>query len=140
MGILTDFFVADAAQALALAVDGPGSEVPAVMAKSVDSVKLATLYRLVTGGHPVIDEVEAPIATDLEDGPWLTVISDRVTVALGQLPDHRIDEVADAWTATDEWRADRAAREDIRVLLRDLRDLARQAEPPARRLYLWTCL
>jgi len=140
VAVLTDFFVTTPEQATALARSGPnGRPVPMVLAKSVDPVKVATLHQLITGSSAPVDQVDEPVVTESESGPWLVAISAEVTGAIGALADDRLTSVGIAWAATDEWVLDGAASHELIPLVRDLRDLARRALPPAR-LYLWISL
>jgi hypothetical protein len=141
MGVLTEFFVATAAQAAAASLTGPHEhEVPAMLAKSIDPVKVATLYELAARLDDPLDDVDDPVDVDRPDGPWLVVIRDEVATGIAALPDDRLAAVSDAWAATEEWDLDGAAAGLLVPVVRELRDLARQAQPPTHRLYLWMSL
>ncbi|MBO3749040.1 hypothetical protein J5X84_23430 [Streptosporangiaceae bacterium NEAU-GS5] len=133
------FFVATAEQAADLTESGPyGRDVPKMEVKALDPVKLATLHQIVMGLDELDLDVDEPVDVDRPEGPWLVVIHDDVTAAIGRLGDGRLSAVSAAWAATDEWRG--APADGLIPYVRELRDLARQARPPARRLYLWMSL
>jgi hypothetical protein len=139
MGVLTEFFVATTEQAADAASSGPyGHEVPAMLAKSIDPVKVATLLRIIRGLADVDLNVADPVDVDRPEGPWLDVIHDEVTTAIAHLADDRISAVGTAWATTEEWHG--AAASELIPMVRELRDLARQAHPPSHRLYLWMSL
>ena len=137
--MLTELFVADADRALELVEDGPAvaDDVPAVLAKSITDVTLASLHRIAAPGSRAATEVTASVSVDRSEGPWLVVVADEITAAIAAIGDDRLDEVAHAWASTDEWRY--ATAEELAPLVRELRDVAREASPE-RRLYLWMCL
>ena len=137
--MLTELFVAEADRALELVEEGPAlaDDVPVAAANSVTEVTLASLHRIAAPGSPAATDVAASVSVDRWEGPWLQVIADEITVAIAAVGDDRLDEVAQTWASTDEWQD--ATVEDITRLVRELRDVARQASPE-RRLYLWTCL
>lgn len=141
VGVLTEFFVADADQAAALAVPGPlDSDVPTLLAKSIDPVKVATLYQIAAGLTEEVDETDDPVDTKRPEGPWLVVIRDEVTSAFAAVSDDLLPSVSQQWAATEEWTLDGGTANDLLPVVRGLRDLARQAQPPDRRLYLWMSL
>jgi hypothetical protein len=141
MAVLTEFFVTTADHAAALALPGPYErEVSAVLAQSIDPVKVASLYKLATGLDELVDSVHEPVDVDRPDGPWLVVLRDEVTAAIAGLSDDRLSAVSDSWAATEEWHRDGASAGLLVPIVRELRDLARQAQPPSRRLYLWMSL
>jgi hypothetical protein len=142
MGLLTEFFIASADQAAKLAEDGPqDASVPAVFGKDVDTVKIATLNRLIIdpAGELRLD-IDEPVNVDQPDGPWLFVMRDEVTAAIGGLADDQISAAAQNWAATEEWLRDLGDSANLAPFLGDLRDLARRADPPVLRLYHWICL
>ncbi len=137
MGILTDFFVLTAHQAaLLLDNESAPAELPQVWAKWVDPVKVSTLFRIASNGDTELQDVDEPVDMDRPDGPWLLVIRDEVTQCFAGIAEHEIFRIADAWAATEEWQAQHADPEFLGSLIRDLRDLAKQARPPTTRLYL----
>jgi hypothetical protein len=140
VAILTEFFVATFEQAALLGSGGPRGHVPSVVAKRVDPVKVASLYRIATAAEARIGSVEDPVDVARPNGPWLLVIKDEVTAALAAMADERITEIADAWAGTEEWQRDGVAPGHLRDLVGTIRDLARQADPPSVRLYLWMSL
>lgn len=137
MGILTDFFVTGPDRAALLAFTSlDGSGVPMFEAKSIDPVKVSTLFRIASNGRADLATVHDRVDVDRREGPWLVVIRDEVTEVIAGIADDEIAQVADAWAATQEWRLDHAEPGVLSPVLRQLRDLARQAAPPAERLYL----
>ena len=139
--MLTELFVADPDRALELVEDGPAEadDVPAVVAKSLNEVTLASLHRIAASPDAVAmeGEVTAPVSVDQWEGPWLQVVADHVTAAIAAISDDRLHAVTGAWSETEEWQY--ATADELAPLVRSMRDVARQASPQ-RRLYLWTCL
>jgi hypothetical protein len=141
MSLLTEYFVASAPLASGLAGHGPsGHDVPAVITRNVDPVKLASLYRLAGGTSIRVGDVLDEVAVDDPNGPWLFAVRDEVATAIGGLADEQLPVVGRQWAETEEWRLDRATGDSLVPVVSDFRDLARQVELPTRRLYLWICL
>jgi hypothetical protein len=141
VGVLTDFFIATADQAVAVSLSGPQDrDLPAVLAKWIHPLRLATLYAIAEGHGDTEVEVDIPVDVDRPDGPWLFAIRDEVTAAIAAVTDERLDSVGNAWAMTEEWQRDRGPASEVISIFRELRDLARRADPPAQRMYLWMCL
>jgi hypothetical protein len=140
-GCAPDYFVATADQAAAVALRGPQDRgVPAVLAKWILPMRLGTLYAIAVGLGEADAEVDEPVDVDRPDGPWLMVIRDEVTATIAAVADEDLASVGNAWAMTEEWQRDRAPASEVVSIFGELRDLARQADPPTRRMYLWMCL
>lgn len=141
VGVLTDYFVATADQAAALALRGPQhGRLPAMQAKWILPMRLGALYAIIADLGEADPEVDEPVDVDRPDGPWLTVIRDEVTAAIAAVSDESVASVGNAWAMTEEWQRDPASAEEVIAIVRELRKLAQHAGPPARRMYLWMCL
>jgi hypothetical protein len=62
-----------------------------------------------------------------------------VAAAFATITDDQLPSISQRWAATEEWGLDDGG-EDLLPLVRGLRDLAQQVQPPDRRLYLWLSL
>jgi hypothetical protein len=146
VSILTDFFLADEAEAAASVAEGPSGHLPTVETNGVDPIKLATLHGILTGRDYSLDaafdqllaEVQE-VTAEGDEGPWVYVVPDGLVAALRSASAERVAEVAVEWAETDEWKLDGVPADDLGPLLDDLADLARRAKPP-KRLHLWMSL
>jgi hypothetical protein len=143
MSILTEFFVATPAQALELAGSGPeGMGLPALLATSIDPVRLSALHEVLTGAadgseDDVLGPEVGPVGAD---GPWLLPFLPGAVAALAAIPDEDLDEIARGWGATEDMEDLGVDPVDLREITTSLRDLARAAGRDGHGLYLWMSL
>ncbi|MHA7132831.1 hypothetical protein [Oerskovia turbata] len=143
MSILTEFFVATPAQALALAGTGPeGSGLPTLLATSIDPVRLSALHEVLTGAADGgEDDVLGPeLGPTDPDGPWLLPFRPDAVTALAAIPDQGLPEAARAWGASEDMEDLGVDPVDLLDITASLRDLARAAGRDGHGLYLWISL
>jgi hypothetical protein len=115
-------------------------------AKSVDSVKLASLAFILKGlplaDDPVIEYMKSfqSLATAGEDGPWVELVPDELVQHLSQLGSSQLGPIARAWTATEEARLDRWVEEEVKVFLGQLSAFAASAHAQKLNVLLRVCL
>ena len=140
--MLTDFFLATPDQLTELdSLPGPTGTLPTVQARRVDLVKLATLQELIEHAEPfdeLVDALDSSMKGD-EDGPWILPVPHTIVSALAAADDDRLAQLAAAWADTDEWIADGGTARDLRLLLVQLSQLARQTTT-GKTLWVWICL
>jgi hypothetical protein len=154
VGVLSDLFVAERPD-VPIELGGPTSDgrYPAADVKGLDPVKLGALAQLVFddafesgdegsyGGtyDLFLGRISEPAHQEGDDGPWVLRIPDELRVALRDLPDERVVDLAQRWHQAEEFQLDGLSDEDALAYLRDLTRLARAAEPP-KQLFLWMSL
>ncbi|GAB3838941.1 hypothetical protein ACFPIJ_35535 [Dactylosporangium cerinum] len=159
MGMLTDYFVATADRAAALAEDGPCSapDLPILEMKGVEPWVLGSKLWAIIEGLPAdngdhdsgnggdgvpfdLDRCDAGadwVAT-AGDSRVVVRLADGFVAALTALPDERVPGVSSHWARSEEWGGDIEPGELDETVLA-LRDLARQAVAPDLHLYVWVC-
>jgi hypothetical protein len=141
MALLSDFFIATRAELDSLDIGkSPAGSLPAVQARSVEVVKLIQLQCIMDGSafSDHLDQLGAMrVRSEGDDGPWVFRVPDIVTTTLAASEENRLQQIANAWALTDEWKMDRGRPQDILLLLNNLGSLAKQATVENREMYLW---
>jgi len=154
VSVLHDIFIATDEEVAGMNVDtgiypplaSPSREpiFPTVDAKGTGDIPLATLELLLGGdgiddAGRVIDLLSDPIATDdLEEGPWLFRLNQRLVDRLADADGAQIAAIAGPWAATDEmygWTDAQAL-----ALLGELAELCRRGRAESKGLFRWTSL
>lgn len=106
--------------------------------KGVDTVKLASLEHL-AAGRPLADALGAnPCVRQRESGgPWIYRLNDLLVTKLAGLNLPDITALAQDWSRTDEWIADRGDPREIEASLVRLCDYAKVTRAGTKALYLW---
>ena len=132
--MLTDLIAAKSEDASAvLDTLGYASVWSTLQAKSVDSVKLASLAFILKGLPPddelVIEYMKSfrSLASAGEEGPWVELVPDDLVELLSRLSESQLGPVARAWAATEEAKLDRWVEADVKELLGHLSALAASA-------------
>jgi hypothetical protein len=166
VGVLTDYFRAPDAETVLRAKDvlhGPlRSEAgfDGVEAKAIDpGVVLGQLVAFIrrvpwesdlVPSTPVWPSPESQPTSDAQykalpedspwkTGPWVEELGAPVRDTLAALDDTRVSDLAAQWARIKEFGGI-AEAEDLRSLIRDLRDLAKRAREAGDQLYCWICL
>ncbi len=152
MGIITDYFVADAARAATLAEGGPsGEDVPVLELKGAEPAVLGSILWAIIASPPAVEGEPLPFDLDRFDaaGPLIAIseeqtsglvqVADGFVQAMAALPDDRIPEVAARWATAEDWGAPWGPGELDETVLQ-LRDLARQVRLPDQHMYVWWSL
>lgn len=140
MGVLTEFIVADVAEAAR--VSDQRDDLTCIAAKGIDQVRMGTLYAILTGtNHDLVTE-ESFVHKASDDGPWVQLVPVEMVRRLAAMSDQELPGIADAWSATEEFRSkySRWAREDIDGLLRQLRSASAEAVEHDKALLMCTSL
>jgi hypothetical protein len=86
MGVLTDFVVADCADAQRVCnSDCPSQDFVGLDAKGVDTVKLGALHAVLTGGQFDPLFMANAVCTGGEDGPWVIEVPNDMVQRLAAL-------------------------------------------------------
>lgn len=144
--MLSDFFVADAADALRYAQRheeaDEGEEIerrlnPAQY-KNVTGLELGTLWAILEGAEWNVKKHMPDTISEGEEGEsWLHRFPVELTRLLANLDEAGLCRAAEDWAETEEMDCD---PEELAPLLADLQSLARLAEAPGTSVYLWGCL
>jgi hypothetical protein len=151
MGVLTEAFVADPGE-VSQFEEGPEPHNDEL--KQLDLVQLAALGQLLLDGSfdsrdpgsygpthdALMDEMAARMHSWDERGPWAIPVPERLTVALAEVQDDRVPELADVWGRTEEFELDQKGPERGVEYLHELRANARVATESGKQLFLWMSL
>ncbi|MGV3616541.1 MAG: hypothetical protein ACO1SV_14530 [Fimbriimonas sp.] len=138
MGALADFFVS--ADDQASSYDGqkawPAGDV--VNAKSITHLELSTLWAILDGREWEVESID-DFATVPERDPdaWIHRFPAAFTQRLATATPDELQAATVRWSATEEVDAD---PEDVAPLVRQLQELARNAQASHRSLFLWSSL
>jgi hypothetical protein len=122
-----------------LVEDGPFERLPTVEAKSLSEVTFATLGEILgVGAYDDLVERAAEGRQSESGEAGILTIPTEIRDALATLDDD-LDGVAERWAATDELQ-DWWPQGDLRVLLVELSQLARDARSSDQQLWYWWSL
>jgi hypothetical protein len=137
MGVLSDVFIGDRAEASSVVEHGPSGILPTFQAKSLDPVLLGKLEAEVTGTP--YERLRHELAPDHieSDGGDSGVVAVRASLvaALGTIGDEQIPALAEAWSKAEEWF--RATGTDLEPIVAGLRAIAVEALRDAKGLWVW---
>lgn len=143
MGVLTDFVVADRAEAQRVCDSPcPSRDFAGIDAKGIDTVKLGTLHAILDAPEGVSSFDDMILCDNGDDGPWVLEVPADLVRRLAALDSERLRSVAAGWAATDEFhsRSGSWPTEDVRQTLEELAALCRRAVEEGKAVLLWTCL
>ena len=150
MGILTDIFIAGAAEATHLeAPRSPLSKYVGADIKSIGLVEMACLQCIFNGENPNdADHVTSLIESFTlvqevsEEGPWIYQVPDTLTEALAKANVIELDQIRTQWYKTEEMKDHerRYLHGEHHEPLQILAHLATQAKQAKKSLFLWFCL
>jgi hypothetical protein len=144
MGLLTDFVVADLADAQRVGESvSPGHTFGGIAVIGIDGVRLGALYTVLSG-TPYTTEFVANFMGDQsfvyaasEDGPWVQLVPHDLTRRIAALDGTELPRVAARWAQTEDVAG---SPQVLAEFLEDLAGLARQAVASGKELLLWVCL
>ena len=144
MGFQTDVVIADINDAQAIAdSDSPASERSGFTFNGFDRVQLCTLLSLLKSGDSeshfdrYLDSIEI-VRSSIDEWPVVSVVKpvEAADLALAaSLEDQQFDRLAVSWSETEEFNG--WADSDVRILLRELTDLADSAALQKKCLMIW---
>jgi hypothetical protein len=139
MSILTDFVVAASYEGAAVSESAnPADTWPTQQFKSVDTIKLCTLYCAIVGEtyDGKLLALFPLVGGKQEEGPWVFRFPHIATQALADLQDSRIPKVAKDWAATEELEMDGWSYVDAAEVVSALSAHARLASSSQKALFL----
>lgn len=148
MGVLSELVIADEMDAQAVGEsDSPSRQWDGIAWKSIDQIKLSTLWVLL-GGVPVdTDEVMQKLDTfkllfeESENGPWVFLIPRELRDRLAEMGSKELedlDQLTRSWATTDEMQG--WHQSEVVELIHDLSDLSERAKLDGKELLLWMSL
>jgi hypothetical protein len=145
MGVLTDFVVAAPEDARRIAESiCPSREFNGLDAKGIDTVKLGTLYAILTGtpASPKFMGGKSLLHSHSDEGPWVMLVPPELVKRLAAVAIGEIPEVASRWAATNEFfpKYDNWTLNAVSEVLKRLADLCRQATAEGKSVLMWMCL
>ena len=145
MGVLTDFVVAAPEDARRIGESTcPSREFNGLDAKGIDTVKLGTLYAILTGTpvSPAFMHGKFFLYSCSDEGPWVMLVPPDLVHRLAALRSDEIAEAATAWAATEEFlpKYGKWPPGAVGDVLQRLAGLCRQATTEGKSLLMWMCL
>jgi len=105
MGVLTDFVAVPRGEAAVVCASlCPSRDFDGMDAKGIDTIKLATLYALLTDGEYDPSFMNDRLCSGGDDGPWVFEVPPTLVDRLAVLRDEQFVSVASRWATTDELR------------------------------------
>src|SRR5262245_13010116 len=130
MSLLADILVAVPSDAQEICADPERKRWPYVRYRSVDNLLLADLVAAL-GAETDAKALRGDalvIHRETESGPWVFHLPDTLPTLLAKIADEKVPEVVEGWMQGEQLTSDmRAPAEDVEQVVRELRDLSRQA-------------
>ena len=122
-----------------LVEEGPHGRLPAIAAKGLTAVSLAKLSEIIGAGayDALVERIAEGRKAESGEAGLLTIPTE---VRDGLAGAHDLDSVAAQWAATEELSLDRWRAQDSLEVLRELRELAREAAVDGQDLWYWWSL
>ena len=140
---LTDFVIADVEDAR-IVCDSvcPSREFNGMDAKGIDTVKLGTLYALLTNTQFDPSTIGNPLCDGGDEGPWVIEVRNDLVHRLTNLDASGIEAAATEWAKTEEFspQYDNWPAEDVLEVLSDLAKLCHQAVAAKKSVLMWMSL
>jgi hypothetical protein len=144
MGVLTDFVVMDRLDAQRVCEsDCPCRDFAGMDAKGIDTVKLGTLYAVLTGKEfDPLFMMGGSLCSGGEEGPWVFEVPTDLVRRLVDLTAKQLQSVAAKWAATEEFspKYDHWPAEAVRQILEELAALCTRAVSEKKEVLMWMCL
>jgi hypothetical protein len=145
--MLTDFVVAPVEEVRAVLVAPASARTwPRLQAKSVDPVKLCSLWAIVEGRAVEPEAVAtctqgfAELGAGGPSGPWVAQVPQALVARLAQTSAAQLVSVAKAWAQTEEAKLDGWREQDASETVLRLVELSKVAVSNKRALLLWFSL
>ncbi len=126
MGVLTDFVAVPRGAATAVCASR-SRDFGGIDAKGVDTIKLATLHALLTGGEYDPSFMNDSLCSEGDEGPWVFEVPAALVDRLAALRVDDLASVASRWAMTDELRLDEWPPDAVREKLEEIAELCRSA-------------
>lgn len=142
MGVLTDFVVADLAEAQTVCDSScPCQDFDGFDAKGIDTVKLGTLHAILRG-EVYSHSGDTVLCSGGEDGPWVFEVPPELMQRLAALTAQQLEVTARTWAATEEFspRYDDWPLEAVQEVLNELAALCKRAVTQGKSVLMWMCL
>lgn len=132
--MLSDFFIANLDEVLSLNSGDDVEKFPILYAKRIDTIKLETLDKLLTGES--IDYGERLIKDFNDYEVLIFSIRKEFTKALIETDSDQLKIVAENWSKTEEWILDKEQINDLNAFLNELKKLAIQSKNENKDLFV----
>lgn len=145
MGVLTDFVVADLADAQKVcASSAPYQDFDGFAgldADGMDTVKLSSLHAILNS-EGVRSSIHDIVCSGGENGPWVCEVPPDLVQRLAALTAQQLEVAARQWAATEEFspRYDNWPLEAVQEVLNDLATLCKRAVAQRKSVLMWMCL
>lgn len=145
MGVLTDFVVAAPSDAQRVGDSHcPSREFNGIEAKGIDTVKLSTLYAILTETPVDPSFMGGPslLYSRSDEGPWVLLVPPDLVQRVAKLRAKEVSATASDWSKTEEFspKYSRWSPEVIEQWLQELARLCRQAVAEEKGLLMWMSL
>jgi hypothetical protein len=144
MGVLTDFVVADRADAQRVCDSScPSRDFDGLDAKGIDTVNLGTLHAILTGGEFDPSFMSGPpCCLRGEDVPLVCEVPQDLVLRLARLTAVQLQSAGEKWAATEEFSPQYGnwPGEAVQQVLRELAALCKRADEEGKAVLMWMCL
>ena len=143
MGVLTDFVVADRANARRVCESGcPSQDFAGLDAKGIDTVMLGTLHAVLTGGAFDPSFMSDALYSGGKNGPWVFEVPPNLVMRLAKLNAQQLRSTAAEWATTEEFSPEYEdwPVEAVQQMLADLAGLCKRAVGEDKAVLMWICL
>lgn len=135
--MLSDFFVADASEAPAVAkAKPPAKKWAALFARDLDEVKLQQLWPVVRGGSKKRLPAMQYLHTASDAGPWVWAVPEQLIERIAALSDVGLEQAAATWAEAEEFALDGWKQADVLEVLVGLREVCKRSRLAGKGLLL----
>ena len=145
MGVLTDFVVADVADAERVGeAHVPSREFDGIDAKGIDQILMAELYATLTGSEldsDFLQNEESFLYKGPEETRWVQLVPADLVERIAKLSEFEINRVGRDWfAASKEFRYTGWTSVGATGFLREFQLLCKRAVAEKKSVLMWTCL
>lgn len=139
MGMISDFVLAPFGAGAQVGESvNPSDHWPTLQVRTVDTIKVATLFCCITG-QAYDDDIQASfelVGGDQNEGPWVFEFPQEILRAIADLPIEKLESVALCWLETDELKLDRWPSDTAIEFIKHLSAICSQAQQQNQSLFL----
>jgi len=145
MGVLSDLIIAHRSEAAEInrARGAHLQRWPVLESKGIDTIKLGSLASILLGvpnDGSFIGGNTSILDQPSRQGPWIILVPPELVQAIAELPASHVDEVAEQWGESEEFRLDHWSVEVAREYFGDLAAHCQRAKREGKDLLLWMSL
>ena len=143
MGVLTDFVAVkrDEAEIVCQSLN-PSKDFAGIDAKGIDTVKMGTLYAILTGVKADPAFMSDFVCQASEDGPWVSEVPRDMAQKLAELAPTELRSIGARWAVTEEFTREWGGwpPEAVQHFLQELAIMCAHAVSESKVVFMWMCL